>query len=123
MLSLFLLVAKVSWIPVGMTRKSVVGCLECALKRGESKQEKKKELLLFEEVEMVRFRVQKGSTFAFECSSDEAQSDDLRRLFTRAEDLEALQCVLAVQVALRMCVTEHDTWRDLDVVSCVALLL
>lgn len=47
---------------------------------------------------MVRFRVQKGSAFAFECSSEAAQSDDLQQLFTRAEDLEALQCVLYLYV-------------------------
>lgn len=42
---------------------------------------------------MVRFRVQKGSAFAFECCSHEAkqiQSDDIQRIFTHAEDLEAL---------------------------------
>ncbi|GAB9474634.1 hypothetical protein Gpo141_00011754 [Globisporangium polare] len=56
---------------------------------------------------MVRFRVQKGSTFAFECSSDEAQSDDLRRLFTRAEDLEALQ-IQDVSIAKRLDLGDVD---------------
>ncbi|KAF1334510.1 hypothetical protein FI667_g2293, partial [Globisporangium splendens] len=40
----------------------------------------------------VRFRVQKGSSFDFECGSSGAwQNPKLRNLFTRIDELEALQ--------------------------------
>lgn len=44
----------------------------------------------------VRFRVQKGSSFDFECSSNaawQAQSSEIRKLFHRIEEIEALQYV------------------------------
>lgn len=65
---------------------------------------------------MVRFRVQKGSAFAFECSSEAAQSDDLQRLIIRAGDLEALQCVLYLSVP-------GHRWRFVTTVSLLPLLL